>query len=141
MRARRLLVFLVCLLFAPTARGQTPLRSATLLDEVGRLTRPVHDSEIAAWKHDLKATDAPAEYAAKLHVLLGEVELARNEQPDRARWNFREAQRLSTKDASNYGLACYDDALALFYSWRLRLPLQSTMIRAGDWMRSRRLVD
>src|SRR5947207_654466 len=95
-----------------------PSHRFTLLDEVGRLTRPVSDSEIASWKRDLKTTHPPLEYAARLHVWLGEAELAKNQQPDAAIWHFRQAQRLSFPNESIHGLAAYDSVVSTFYAGR-----------------------
>ena len=89
--------------------------SQTLLDEVGHLQHSHSPAEIAAWKQALKAAYPSAERAAWLHVWLGEWELAQNQQPERAAWHFRQAQRLTNPHNRCYGLAAYDQAMTLFY--------------------------
>src|SRR5579871_552254 len=94
---------------APTA---PPL---TLLDEVGRLRQPGSTQQVEAWKQQLHAGAVQGEAAAKLHIWLGEWELAQNEQPEIALWHFGQASHLSRPSQVCYGLAGYDRAIALLY--------------------------
>jgi len=76
---------------------------------------PVPSEEVSAWKQELKTTHPTAERGAWLHLWLGEWELAQNEQPAHAAWHFRQAQHLTNPHHRCFGLAAYDQALALFY--------------------------
>lgn len=82
---------------------------------MGRLQHSHPAAEIAAWKREIKTTHPTAERAAWLHLWLGEWELAQNQQPERDMWHFRQAQRLINPQNRCYGLAAYDQAMALFY--------------------------
>jgi len=85
----------------------------TLLNELGRLARPVSSSELAAWKAQLHHGHLPADQAAKLHIRLGEYELAANEQPGTAIWQFGRVSKRAP--ARLRGLAKYDTAVAGYY--------------------------
>jgi RHS repeat-associated protein len=87
----------------------------SLLDEVGRFTQSVSDSDFVSWKRELKLSDPPHERMALLHVWLGEYELAKNQEPEKAIWHFRQARRLLPSSHSIAGLAQYDTAVALHY--------------------------
>ncbi len=123
-RAPRLLfLLLACVCFVPSvgAAAPTPVPNTTAaapstrLDEVGRMLPPVPSEEVSAWKQELKTTHPTAERGAWLHLWLGEWELAQNEQPAHAAWHFRQAQHLTNPHHRCFGLAAYDQALALFY--------------------------
>ena len=102
----------------PANSARPPVRAErlTLLDEVGRLASPVAPDKVAGWKRllhqpkKLAATDA-----AKLHVLVGEVTLAQDENPEQALWHFAQARKLSRAQDEAHGLAVYDSAIAHFY--------------------------
>lgn len=108
---------------APTAVAIGPQlapKTVSLLDEVGKLARPVSSEQVAAWKRELKKSRPAAGRVAELHIWLGEWELAQNERPILARWHFRQVehsvgrgQKLNGQRLS--GLAAYDDATALYY--------------------------
>src|SRR5205085_8666974 len=51
------------------------------LDEVGRLARPLGATEIAKWKQELMTSNLTPQRKARLLIWLGEVQLARDEQP------------------------------------------------------------
>ena len=93
-----------------------PVTRVSLLDEVGRLQQPVAPEEPSAWKRLLhQPKKLTAEKIARLHLWLGELALARDEQPRQALWHFAQAAK-QTKPASGlHGLAAYDTAIALFY--------------------------
>ncbi|HET6382246.1 MAG TPA: cysteine peptidase family C39 domain-containing protein, partial [Armatimonadota bacterium] len=94
----------------PGARRPAPV---TLLNELGRLARPVSPLELAAWKGQLHHGHLPADIAAKLHIRLGEYELAANEQPGTAIWHFGQVSKHAP--ARLRGLAKYDTAVAGYY--------------------------
>jgi len=92
------------------------LRAGTLLDEIGHLALPVTAAQVAGWKSEIRTTHTAPGRAAWLHLWLGEWELAHNEQPFRARWYFRQAQKEANPSDPCAGLAAYDSAVALFYA-------------------------
>jgi RHS repeat-associated protein len=96
-----------------TVRDQGP---RTLLDEVGALHGGVPEERIAQWKHQLRSGHLNAEAAAWRHVWLGEVELGRNDQPERAQDQFAQALRLTPNSRPVHGLAAFDSALAFWFS-------------------------
>lgn len=92
------------------------IASLTLLDGMGRLSRPLPDSRVLDWKRQLHAAKIlPNATAARLHLGLGEVALGRDEQPALALWHFQRAQALSKTGSDLHGLAAYDSATTLFY--------------------------
>jgi len=92
----------------------------SLLQDVAILKRRVLASEVVSWKAEVKTGTPTTARAAQLHVLLGEYELAHNEQPSIARWHFRQAQALSDNASYAYGLAAYDSAMAVYYTGAYR---------------------
>jgi YD repeat-containing protein len=92
--------------------GATP---STLLTPIGTLSRDVSEAEVARWKRELRREDLRTEPAARLHLWLGEVEIARNKEPERALEQFRLAQHLVRRSSPVYGCAAYDRAVTLFY--------------------------
>lgn len=111
----------------PSVKVQTPVHDRvgktlgqriqldTLLDEVGRLTHPVATGTVRTWKQELTARHTSAARRAKLNVWLGEVELAVNQEPERAIKYLRAAQKLVPRSSRLYGLAKCDTAVALWY--------------------------
>lgn len=87
----------------------------TLLDQVGLLTRPVPAAQVASWYAEKGVGHVAPARAALLNLWMGEWELAHNQHPQVARPLFRQARILSRRSDSLYGLASYDDAIALFY--------------------------
>ncbi|HET6382001.1 MAG TPA: hypothetical protein VFJ58_01310, partial [Armatimonadota bacterium] len=94
----------------PAAPHRTPV---TILNELGRLARPVSSLELSVWKAQLHHGHLPADTAAKLHIRLGEYELAANEQPAMAIWHFNQVSKHAA--ARLRGLAKYDTAVAGYY--------------------------
>ena len=88
----------------------------TLLDEVGRLARPLDTKQVAEWKRQLHQPKNlfSSSQAAKLHLWLGEYALAHDEQPEAAQWHFVQAQKASQRSQAVYGVAAYDKAVAAF---------------------------
>lgn len=86
----------------------------TLLDETGALAQPVSPVEAAGWQAELKRERKPAR-KARLHVWLGEYELAGRQEPVRAQAHFAAAKALARPEDAIYGLAAFDLALATFY--------------------------
>ena len=95
------------------------LSSATLLDEVGRLQRPVPAGEVAAWRRalsgNLNRSKGQAKGTALLHVHAGEYALGHDQQPEQARRHFKQALALTGAKDPLHGLAAYDCAVARFY--------------------------
>lgn len=100
----------------PSASIPMPPSSWSLLDEVGRLPKPLAPEQIAQWKSTVHNRNQHSTETARAHIRLGEWELAANQEPDRAIWHFRQAQKLALRSASEFGLATYDTALALYYA-------------------------
>jgi RHS repeat-associated protein len=87
----------------------------SLLTEAGRLAREIPASDVAHWKRQLRAGTLSAKRLARLHLWLGEIEIARNKEPERALEQFRLAQRLARRSDPIYGCAAYDRALTLYF--------------------------
>lgn len=92
-----------------------PANLLSLLDEVGRLNRFVSDSQFASWQQQIKALALKPAAAARLRLKLGEVELAKYQQPERAIAQFEKVQKLAGAKSQFGGLARYNAAVALFY--------------------------
>ena len=114
----------------------------SLLDAAGHLNTPVSSGQIGLWRNRLHRPGVSLDDAALLQIKLGEVQLAKDEQPQTARASFvtaakmlstgyvdprripgsRQHPRLSAKNARFLrplrGLAAYDTAIALFYEGR-----------------------
>jgi len=88
---------------------------ATLLDEVGQLSRPVTYRQALLWRQELKAQPLPVSQAAQRHLWIGEWQLAHNEQPHLGIQEFLSVQALTKKSDPLFGLARYDTATALYY--------------------------
>ena len=88
--------------------------SLTLLDEIGRLARPVAAIEATEWRSDLHTGKAKGAEAAKRQLWLGEWELAQNENPIQAEWHLRQARKLSLRKQAVHGIAAYDSAILLY---------------------------
>ena len=98
----------------------------TLLNDIGKLAKPVTAAQVAAWKIELKTTQPAARRAATLHLWVGEYLLAHNEDPHGAAWHWRMTQQLLSHQLANasqkyalstdplYGLAAFDSAMATF---------------------------
>ena len=108
-------IFILIACFNAQAAPHQRETTLTLLDEVGRLAHPVTTVEVVGWRNDLHTGKVIGEEAAKRQLWLGEWELAKNESPVQAAWHFALARNLSVPTHPCYGLATYDNALALFY--------------------------
>jgi RHS repeat-associated protein len=86
----------------------------SLLNEVGQLARVVPNAEVAGWKRELHRGQLSRTRAAQMRLWLGEVEIARNKEPERALRQFALAQRLAGRRSPVYGCAAYDRAITLF---------------------------
>src|SRR5579859_3065762 len=98
---------------AAPAAGWQIRPGLTLLNEVGRLNRVVPAAEVARWRRLVQRGHLAARRAARLHLWLGEIEIARNLEPGRALEQFRLTQRLSSRRDPVYGCAAFDRALTL----------------------------
>ena len=87
----------------------------TLLDNAGHLSRPVSPNTVRQWLHTPHSRQTKDVSTAQAQIWLGEYLLAHDEQPEKARRHFRQAQRLLPLSHPLYGLAAYDSALALYY--------------------------
>lgn len=92
---------------------QGPPSPGTLLDDSGMLGRRVTPAEVISWRAEIK-THPAMRRAATLRLWLGEYALARDEQPDAARRQFRAAQSLTDRRDPIFGLAAFDSAISLF---------------------------
>ncbi len=92
-----------------------PPLSVTLLNEVGKLPRPIPAATVTAWKQELHTARPAARRAALLHLWLGEWELAQNEQPHSSSPHLRAAQHLAGLHSPISGVAAFDAATTLFY--------------------------
>ena len=101
---------------APAPRaGGTAQSSVSLLTDVCKLAREVPPAEVARWKRLLQhPAHLSAGRAARLHLWLGEIEIARNREPERAIEQFRQAMRLARRTDPVYGCAAYDRAFTLY---------------------------
>jgi hypothetical protein len=107
------------------AGGGIPQSSVSLLTDVCRLTRQVRPSEVARWKQILHhPARLSAARAARLHLWLGEVEIARNKEPERAIEQFQQAMRLTRPHDLVYGCAAYDRAFTLYMHGAYALSAQ-----------------
>src|SRR5579859_7828755 len=79
---------------APPFPAASDSWNVSLLTEAGRLAREIPVSEVAHWKRRLRAGHLSAKRSARLRLWLGEIEIARNKEPERALEQFRQAQRL-----------------------------------------------
>ncbi len=128
---------------APEASPAALPQALSLLDQSGRLVRPVNTAEVNGWKQSLwhnlplkkgeareglwpplsapqnalssSQTALSSSEAALLRLHLGEWELAACQNPVEAGRQFRLAQSLSTHADSLYGTAAFDLALAAYY--------------------------
>ena len=105
---------------ATAARVLKPLprltmpKPLTLLNDAAELAYPVPDAQAAAWHHELTTSHPGAARAARLHLWLGEWQLAHNQQPETAFRHFQAAQRLTQPADPLYGLAAYDRAWTFY---------------------------
>ncbi|MES2462005.1 MAG: RHS repeat-associated core domain-containing protein [Armatimonadota bacterium] len=99
---------------APRLQKVPDSSNRSLLDEVGHLAESVSGTQIAAWKAELHAGKAPGLQAARLHLRLGEWELAGHEEPGAALYHFRTAAHLAPVTSPQHGLALYEIAVTHF---------------------------
>jgi|SRR5579871_3089003 len=97
---------------APLERATVPTER-TLLDTLGRLSRPVTPAEVASWKWQLAQPGIDRQRAGWLHLWLGEWQLAANQQPVTALQHFLQAQKLALPNGDLAGRAAVDRAIAL----------------------------
>lgn len=131
----------------PLPPASTNAPEGTLLDEVGRLRRQVSPAESAAWQKQLHVRPAKqnrlppgrgAERLARLHLWLGEYRLAGKEDPDAAKWHFRQAIALCEDSRSNLtlaglkGRAAYDFAIARYLEPGLRPRRRQVAVSGPD---------
>jgi YD repeat-containing protein len=138
-----LVVLVLVLIFNCPPVAATPSQRSkeaplTLLAPVGTLRGNVSDTEIARWKRELRQPNLSHPVAARLHLWLGEIEIARNREPERALRQFQQAQHLVRRSSPVYGCAAYDRAMTLFFqgAYAVAAPafhdlLQSKTIRKG----------
>lgn len=96
-------------------RHSAPAASLSLLDEVGRLARRVSDAEVSAWRKQLRTPGLRPAAASKLRLQVGEVELAKYQQPERAIALFEQVEQATSVSSPLHALARVDAAMALFY--------------------------
>ena len=121
-------------------KNYKPAVSLSLWDEVGYLPKPVPATQVTAWVGELSKTASSREHRATVHLWLGEVALAQNQQPVRALAHFQQAQQLSKPTQPVYGNAAYDIAIVHFYQGAyktaasdfLSLVKPKTMLRGYD---------
>jgi RHS repeat-associated protein len=90
--------------------------SGTLFNNIGQLARPVPTTLAPQWRAALHTGTLDHKRAAQLQIWLGETLLSHDQQPEQAAEHFRQAQHLLAKSDFLYGLAAYDNALALYYA-------------------------
>src|SRR5579862_8381449 len=110
-------------LAAPSAT--TPASSVTLLTPTGILNRDLSAREVAGWNRELRRESLSNARAARLHLWLGEVEIARNQEPERALQQFALAQRLARCSDPVYGCAAFDRAFTLYRSGAFSLAVSA----------------
>ena len=93
-------------------RGKLFGLEQSLVGAEGELRRLVSPTDLEAWRAELHH-GARGTRGAWLHVWLGEYLLTVIEEPERARWHFRQARRLAPSREYAYGLAAYQDARTL----------------------------
>ncbi|HEV2471024.1 MAG TPA: hypothetical protein VGS41_00045, partial [Chthonomonadales bacterium] len=101
---------------AAYARAAVPSASITLLNQIGRLRAAVTSEQITGWKRKLHGAPLPFHESARLHLLLGEWELAGNDNPEQAIYHFHRAIALTDRSDRLHGLAAYDIAVARMYA-------------------------
>lgn len=92
-----------------------PSDPATLLNDVGHLTRYPSQEQLKSWRNSIRSHHPCVARLAQLHIWLGEYALAQDQQPEEAAHHFRLAESLIRKTDPAYGLAVYDTALAVYY--------------------------
>ena len=97
---------------APLARVTAPAER-TLLDSLGRLTRPVTMAEVSDWKRQLAVPGIDRQRAGWLHLWIGEWQQAANQQPVTALQHFLLAEKLALPTEDLRGRAAVDRAIAL----------------------------
>ncbi len=85
------------------------------LNDAGEMAYAIPQTQIAAWSRELTSAHPAPARAARLHLWLGEWQLAYSRQPETALSHFQAAQRLTRLQDPVYGVAAYDRAFA-FYS-------------------------
>lgn len=116
------LLFVAAACLPPPATGDVASsagNAGTILDELGRLAHQISSSQVDGWRAELRSRPRP-DRAAWLHVWLGEVELARNREPEQAAWHFKQARTLGRRSDAVFARAGYDIAIALFYEGAYR---------------------
>src|SRR5579884_125024 len=98
---------------APPSNNAALQKQESLLDTVGRLTRPVTMVEVRDWKRQLAQPGLDRQRAGWLHLWLGEWQLGANEQPETALLHFRQAEKLARPTECLAGRAALDQAIAL----------------------------
>lgn len=99
--------------------------SISLLGEVAKLKNPVSELQIKSWKQQIHAGQLSPNNAAKNLIWLGEVALAKDEEPEIAITHFEKAISLTRVNTIVHGLAAYDRAMALFYEGAYRQSLDA----------------
>jgi RHS repeat-associated protein len=114
---------------APTGLAFAP--PLTLLNSLGTLRCDVPDAEVTHWKRQLHQSRLPNAVAARLHLWLGEVEIARNKEPQRALQQFRLAQGLVHPSSPIYGCAAFDRAVTLYFhgAYALAAPAFKSLLQ------------
>lgn len=87
----------------------------THLNDAGQMAYAIPQTQITAWSQELASARLSPARAARLHLWLGEWQLAYSRQPETALAHFQAAQRLTQPQDPLYGTAAYDRAF-VFYS-------------------------
>ena len=108
--------------FKALSTAPRPGFGPTIIDEIGRLSQPVPQSDAAEWRSALKIESASTDkgilgraYFAQRRVWLGEYLLAVDQAPIEAEQQLRDACALTTNADPLHGTALYDLGLCVFY--------------------------
>ncbi len=101
-----------------SATSATP--KLTMLDEVGRIPSGMSPAHRRSWVDQIHTGVSGAAGRARLHVLIGEYDMAVRHEPAAAAERFAMASRIAPAASREYGLARYDLALATFYEGSYR---------------------
>ena len=108
--------------FVEMAQPQNLQLGVSVIDEIGRLSRPIADSYPTTWRQQLekapaesKWTASQRDYYAQRHLWLGQYELAVQKHPQLAIREFRTAYHMTDARDEIDGTALYDEALSVYY--------------------------
>lgn len=86
----------------------------SLLDEQGRLEKPVAPSTLALWQREAHLSGNNARLA-QVHVWLGEYAMDATEDVEAAQWHWKQAQKIVGRDSALGELARYDAAVLEYF--------------------------